>query len=1090
MNDTELHHRAARATNRKGLQRLLELLGFAGPYTPAPRYAMPVRARMSEFARGTLLVTIVELRSGTDAYTCRHIAHTLTAARPAAHHLIAILAPHTNRIDFVIAGGAASFHRASLDTAQLRTCDIDLLREMIVPASESGTAAALRLERALDRRRVSERFFRDVSACRTRLATAWKGLPANATQDREALALLLLSRLMFLYFLQQQGLLAGDTMFVAKLLRARPHTTRTLYRSLLRTLFFGVLNRRPERRSAGARALGELPYLNGGLFEEHALERRRPDLDLPDDALLGAVTDVLEKYRFTTRDGDADGSHAAIEPEMLGRIFEGLMPGERRQRTGSFYTPSELVDRVTRRTLTMHVAEHCAVPEAVVRTALLAPHDVPADTRMLIAERCGQLTVLDPACGSGSFLLGALDTIVALRRACGDVAPPIEETRRAIVARSLHGVDVLGDAALICSLRLWLALVPRCERVDDVPPLPNLDRHMRQGDALIEPFDLAARAHSPELPFDHRLRLQRITARLTPLAQRYMSAGPDTKGQIRRDLQRYEMQLARSWTDALHTQLQRQARELRARSGDRDLFGSPAAHAVSAASMLELNTRQQAQLDALLDDLQHSSNLPFFSFRVHFPHVAHGFDTILMNPPWVRSHRWPAAARDILRERYSVCSHAGWAYAARATGATAGASAQVDLSLLFLERAVRLLAERGTLGAILPAKLFRSLYAGGARALLLEHTQLCVIEDYSLDHRDVFNADAFPAVVIAHRSCERRERDAIDVRLARRNLEPLCFSVRTTELSLRPGDTQSPWILAPPECVAALRTMQRNGIALMELGLAIRRGVMSAANEVLVLSSVEPKLGGLLQIRSEGHDRALQGDRRRHRGVIEESCVRPCLRGTDVRAWQCNIRRHVIWSPHNDDRTAQLPRGLQRYLRQNAELLRGRRALDGMLRRLSPQLMQHKVVWADVATLLRACAVPASARTCWGRETPTIPLNTVYFIGTDTLERAQLLAAYMNSLPSRVFTRTIAERAKDAHFRFFAWTVGMLPLPRDWDTGANASALLEISRRAHAQQGIDRATQLELDALVAAAYGLDDCAITALRTFDQWLEGS
>ena len=448
-----------------------------------------------------------------------------------------------------------------------------------------------------------------------------------------------------------------------------------------------------------------------------------------------------------------------------------------------------------------------------------------------------------------------------------------------------------------------------------------------------------------------------------------------------------------------------------------------------------------------------------------------------------RSTRDPAAA-------YNVCAHAGWPYAARATGATAGASAQVDLSLLFLERAVRLLAERGTLGAILPAKLFRSLYAGGARALLLEQTCLRAIEDYSLDHRDVFTADAFPAVVITHATRDASTCGVVDVRLARRNIEPLCFSVRAAELPLRPGDAQSPWLLAPPECAAALRIMQRNGAPLMEQGLVIRRGVMSAANDVLVLSSVEPKLGGLLQIRSEGHDRALQSDRRRHRGVIEESCVRPCLRGTDVRAWQCNVRRHIVWSPRNDDRATELPRGLQRYLRQNGELLRSRQATDGMLRRLSPQLTQHKVVWADVATALRACALTATERTCWGRETSTIPLNTVYFIATETVERSLLLAAFLNSLPCRVFTRAIAERAKDAHFRFFAWTVGVLPLPRHWHGGAAAHALLDISRRAHTERGIGSAAQLELDALAAAAYGLDDDNIAALRHFDQWLGGS
>src|SRR5688572_26745800 len=93
MHDAELRDTARAATNRKGLLRLLSLLGFAGPYIPAPRYALPMRARVCELSRGALLVSVVELRTHSDAYTCRHIAHALRTARPASHHFIAVLAP-------------------------------------------------------------------------------------------------------------------------------------------------------------------------------------------------------------------------------------------------------------------------------------------------------------------------------------------------------------------------------------------------------------------------------------------------------------------------------------------------------------------------------------------------------------------------------------------------------------------------------------------------------------------------------------------------------------------------------------------------------------------------------------------------------------------------------------------------------------------------------------------------------------------------------------------------------------------------------------------------------------------------------------
>ena len=97
-----------------------------------------------------------------------------------------------------------------------------------------------------------------------------------------------------------------------------------------------------------------------------------------------------------------------------------------------------------------------------------------------------------------------------------------------------------------------------------------------------------------------------------------------------------------------------------------------------------------------------------------------------------------------------------------------------------------------------------------------------------------------------------------------------------------------------------------------------------------------------------------------------------------------------------------------------------------------------------------------------------------------------MLAACFNSLPLRVFARVIAERAKDAHFRFFAYTVGQLPLPRKWREN---EVFAQISRRAHDNNGIDAEVQGELDQLVAQLFHLSGAQLNALRRFDDWLRG-
>jgi hypothetical protein len=88
-----------------------------------------------------------------------------------------------------------------------------------------------------------------------------------------------------------------------------------------------------------------------------------------------------------------------------------------------------------------------------------------------------------------------------------------------------------------------------------------------------------------------------------------------------------------------------------------------------------------------------------------------------------------------------------------------------------------------------------------------------------------------------------------------------------------------------------------------------------------------------------------------------------------------------------------------------------------------------------------------------------------------------------------VFARTIAERAKDARFRFFAWVVGALPLPEGWRSDRHARVLLELSRDGHAEGRLDAAAQARLDERVARAYGLRGEELMELARFDRWLRG-
>ena len=1025
-----------------------------------------------------------------DAHAAERAARSLQNADPAHHSLLLATDRRFRTLAVISIGPDLAARTCTIDRTHPRASDAETLLDMVAPDHEGTASIAIRYARALDRARVTGRFFEEFRARRTAIAAAWTGLPGRRRSDRDQLALLLLCRLMFLYFLQHAGHLAGNPRFLAELIRRTGPRRGSIYRSAVVPLFFGALNRRPEHRAASARRLGDLPYLNGGLFERHALERRYPRLDLPDAALLEVFEHLLERYRFTTREpADARLDTAfdgGIDPEMLGRVFEGVMDADQRSSTGAFYTPAHAVDRLVREALAAWLAPITGTTNATTGIQGAGPHPCPAAARALEHAR-----ILDPACGSGAFLLGALSRTAAIRAAAAPHTSPAT-IRRDIVARSLHGVDLDADAALLCALRLWLALA---ETDDDVQPLPNLDRRIRQGDALLDPIDLAiARTgRSRATPADVAVR--KAISELQPVAAEYVHADPQRRERLRSAVASHERTIARAWIDALRLRARHHVSELRAAAADRDLFGELPRHARAAAAALPASTDLERELQRLRRRLRDDRATPFFSFHVHFADAVEpdGFDLVLSNPPWIRAHRWPRAVREMTRQRYAART-TGWPLGARLAGAPAAAAAQTDIALLFLERGLSLLAPGGVLAYLLPAKIIRSLYAGGARQRLLSDSPILSIRDCSLDQHAIFRADAFAASIVTRRPAPDAPAPArVRVCLVRKDRNELEFDIDRADLPLLRDEPAAPWLLAPEKPRLAMRHMQKQGAPLgLHDGLRVRRGVFTGANRVLLVDHATPRIGGLATIRTLGFDAARDSQAAAFEAVVESRQLRPVVRGTDIRPWAWKSDQLVIFLHDESGRATPPTPRLGRFLHRHRDMLSRRSGSRhglpiGALFRVSRDTFAHKVAWQDLASTLEAVALPANARSCLGDHGPVIPLNSSYFIPTTDPDLSLILAAILNSTPIRAFARTIAERAKDARFRFFAWTVAALPLPPDWPQ--LAQTLLPIARMAHADKGLAEPDALRLDHIVARAYHLDHRQLEHLAEFDHWLGG-
>jgi SAM-dependent methyltransferase len=1108
--------------NRRSLVPLLRRLGMDPIEDDGPAAAVrqePELAGLHPRIVGRCpgwLAVLLESDADVAPDLLARVARVLRDRHAMVHLLLVFASPGYRRFQLVVFGLEGQMRQVQLDRREPCRTDLETLDEMLPRDGETGVALAVRFAAALDRSRITRQFFHDFKGFRNSVALSWTGIPADLAGERGQLSLLLLCRILFLYFLQRDGHLAGDSRFLSRqLANWVPVERATFYRERLQPLFFGALNTRPPLRDPSATWLHALPYLNGGLFERHHLERRFPQHDLPDSTTKLLFHDLFERYRFSSRELTTDGD-TAIDPEMLGRVFEGLMAAELRGRTGTFFTPAKMVDKLVRRALVAHlihtVGLNAEQAEALVRSG--DTQSIPATVQTRVSDWLKGLRVLDPACGSGAFLLGALSRLEDLQSTLGNRADRGaafhggRACRREIVGRSLYGVDLQEDAALLCALRLWLALAVADESGDKarpLEPLPNLDRRIRQGDALLDPLELIDAGH---LHLTHRYptrptEVLRLTRVLERLSHTYLTAGPEEKPALQSQIKEAERELARCWLTRVEMRGLGRIQELQAIATSVDLFGDLPASAAAAQARAEQVRHALGEIREIRQLLDEHKALPFFSFPVHFAEAAaEGFDLVLCNPPWVRAHGWPATLGRAARGRYELCQRPGWRGLSDILRTGRNAGAQVDLSLLFLERSIRLLRPGGILAILLPAKVFRSLYGAGARRMLLRETELIRLEDHSLHPRSLFQADAFPGAVIARKRLPWQDPGVVDVRSEQRTLAirvvhrsraPLDVAAEEDDLSLLPGDRESPWLLVPTEVRRALRRMQQAGQVLGKR-YQPRRGVTTGANDVLLLREVDPKLSGLCRIRAEGYYKALRrgqplGSARRYEAIIEQDMVRPLVRGSDLAPWTYRAGGFLLCPRSSGSRAVVLPPRTRQYLSRHASTL-GWHAESGSQIRSPVSTWtddppSYRVAWRDIATKLEAALLPDSSAS--STSPAPIPLNTVYFIAAESEQHGLLLTALLNSFPARVFTRAIAERAKDGRFRFFAWTLALLPLPLDWFTATSSSQAVDLAGVACRDGGIADSAAAELDRLACSAYGLRRSEYEALRKFDNWL---
>ena len=212
------------------------------------------------------------------------------------------------------------------------------------------------LKHAFDRDRISKSFYDKFKAQHDAFADFIEGL--SAVSDQAWYASLMLNRLMFVYFIQKKGFLDGDENYLANRMAqvqaaAGKGKFHSFYRQFLRRLFHeGLGQAKGERNPELTRLIGDVPYLNGGLFSLHELEEANPGIDVPDEAFkrLFAFFDAWDWHL----DDRPLSSGKEINPDVLGYIFEKYI---NQKQMGAYYTKEDITEYISKNTVIPHLIE-------------------------------------------------------------------------------------------------------------------------------------------------------------------------------------------------------------------------------------------------------------------------------------------------------------------------------------------------------------------------------------------------------------------------------------------------------------------------------------------------------------------------------------------------------------------------------------------------------------------------------------------------------------------------------------------------------------------------------------------------------------
>jgi len=902
--------------------------------------------------------------------------------------------------------------------------------------------------------------------------------------DIEKKIIRMITRIMFVWFIKQKELVPNrifDIEYLSTILKDfDPYSTTEgcYYNAILQNLFFGTLNRAIKDDDGNTRKFAtsknrdvktlyryaelftiseqdvinlfsEVPFLNGGLFEcldktryidgveqcynfdgfsrndgRFADGRFKHRAVVPNNLFFEpekGLISILSRYNFTIEENSPEEQQVALDPELLGKVFENLLGAYNpetketaRNQSGSFYTPREIVNYMVDESLIAYLGDNAFV-RSLFRTDF-SFDKTKSDDYQKIAEKLKAVKVLDPACGSGAFPMGLLNRMIdILERISPDES--VYDLKLSVIEKCLYGSDIQSIAAQITKLRFFISLICDCEKDASkpnfgIPTLPNLETKFVSANSLIAKKKKPAQGNLFENP-----EIEPTKNELAEIRHKHFSAkSASTKHRLREKDQVLREKLAKLLSDD-------------------DNFAPEDAKQLAAWNPYDQNAVS-----------------PFFDPEWMFG-VADGFDIVIGNPPYIQLQNNGGE----LAKLYENCNYLTFAR----TG---------DIYCLFYERGWQLLKKNGHLCYITSNKWMRAGYGEKTREFFANKTNPMLLIDFA-GVKIFESATVDTNILLFSKSSNQHETVcAVTNKQNKDSVKNLSDFVQQQN-SICDFATSDSWVILSPIEQSIKKKIEAVGTPLKDWDINIYRGVLTGCNEAFIIDS-------------EKRDEILANCQTEDERQRTAELIRPILRGRDIKRYGYVDNGLYLINTHNGVR-GRIPRikiedypAVKAHLDQYWDRI-ATRADKGdtpyNLRNCAylEDFNKPKVVYMEIQTDNPEEGYPFP---CYSYDDKRcVVLNTAYIMSSETTDPRYVLGI-LNSRLGKYLVKLYVTQLQERQFRMLSQYVMKFPIARP--TKEQEMEMTSLVQDALIHQAIE--TENRIDELAFQIYKLSETEIKLL----------